>query len=220
MLILILSPSSIRAIGPPAIASGEICPTHGPRVPPENLPSVIKATESDKFIPAIAAVGDSISLIPGPPFGPSYRMTTTSPLLISFFIMAFMPSSSELKTLAVPVKLSAFSLTADCFTTAPSGAKFPLRIAIPPSFLYGLLRGLMTSLSETSPLCAISFIFLPLVERLSLNLSFKTFNTPGIPPAYSRSSIKSSPPGRILVNCGDSLPNLSKSSSSNLMPAS
>ena len=40
-------------------------------VPPEKRPSVIKATESAKPSPTIAAVGASISRIPGPPFGPS-----------------------------------------------------------------------------------------------------------------------------------------------------
>src|SRR3989338_2321436 len=46
ILMAILSPSSISAIGPPSIASGEMCPIHGPCVPPENLPSVINATDS------------------------------------------------------------------------------------------------------------------------------------------------------------------------------
>ena len=42
-----------------------------PRVAPENRPSVIKATEEPRPIPCTAAVGASISRIPGPPFGPS-----------------------------------------------------------------------------------------------------------------------------------------------------
>ncbi len=72
-----MSPFSITAKVPfgslsfPSAASGLICPIHGPRVPPEKRPSVNKATESDKPIPTIAAVGASISRIPGPPFGPS-----------------------------------------------------------------------------------------------------------------------------------------------------
>ena len=40
------SPSSIKAIFPPSAASGVIWPTTKPCVPPENLPSVIKATLS------------------------------------------------------------------------------------------------------------------------------------------------------------------------------
>ena len=35
-----LSPSLIKAIGPPSTASGATCPTHRPVEPPENRPSV------------------------------------------------------------------------------------------------------------------------------------------------------------------------------------
>ena len=66
-----ISPSSTRAIGPPTAASGETCPIEAPLDAPENLPSVIRATELPSHIPAIADVGLSISLIPGPPLGPS-----------------------------------------------------------------------------------------------------------------------------------------------------
>ena len=68
-----------RAIGPPTAASGETCPIDAPLEAPENLPSVISATVESNPIPAIAEVGLSISLIPGPPLGPSYLITTTSP---------------------------------------------------------------------------------------------------------------------------------------------
>ena len=40
------NPFLIKAIGPPNAASGPTCPTQKPRVAPENLPSVIKATFS------------------------------------------------------------------------------------------------------------------------------------------------------------------------------
>jgi len=43
----------------------------GPCVPPENRPSVMSATFVPSPIPMIAAVGESISRIPGPPRGPS-----------------------------------------------------------------------------------------------------------------------------------------------------
>ena len=59
------------AMGPPLAASGETWPMQGPFVPPENLPSVIRATDSAKPIPTIAEVDASISRIPGPPLGPS-----------------------------------------------------------------------------------------------------------------------------------------------------
>ena len=56
---------------PPLAASGEICPIDAPLVAPENLPSVIRATSLSNPIPPNSEVGVNISLIPGPPFGPS-----------------------------------------------------------------------------------------------------------------------------------------------------
>ena len=67
---------------PPLAASGVMWPTTNPCDPPENLPSVINATLSPISFPMIAEVGLSISLIPGPPTGPSYLTTMTSPALI------------------------------------------------------------------------------------------------------------------------------------------
>ena len=52
-------------------ASGDTCPMDAPLDAPLKRPSVIRATEDPSPIPAIADVGFSISLIPGPPFGPS-----------------------------------------------------------------------------------------------------------------------------------------------------
>ena len=43
ILISISSPSFIRAIDPPADASGETWPMDNPEVPPEKRPSVIRA---------------------------------------------------------------------------------------------------------------------------------------------------------------------------------
>jgi len=129
----ILSPSFTRAMGPPSAASGDMCPTHGPRVPPENLPSVIRATESPSPMPISVAVGASISLMPGPPLGPSYLMTSTSPPFTVLPSMAFIAASSESNTRATPVKRIILSLTPDCFTTAPSGAMLPFNMARPPS---------------------------------------------------------------------------------------
>ena len=45
---MISSPSWMSPIGPPAAASGEICPTAIPLVAPENRPSVINATSLPK----------------------------------------------------------------------------------------------------------------------------------------------------------------------------
>ena len=53
----------------------------GPVVPPEKRPSVSSRTSLPRPAPLIAPVICSISRMPGPPFGPSQRMTTTSPAL-------------------------------------------------------------------------------------------------------------------------------------------
>jgi len=50
---LMISPSRSSAIGPPSIASGEICPIAAPRVAPENLPSVISAMSFPLSCPEI-----------------------------------------------------------------------------------------------------------------------------------------------------------------------
>ena len=71
----------------------------------------------------MADVGFSISLIPGPPFGPSYLITTTSPAFIDFDRIASTPSSSESKTRALPLnEVPSFPVI---FATAPSLAKLP-----------------------------------------------------------------------------------------------
>lgn len=68
---LIMSPSLTRAIGPPSWASGVTCPMMKPCDPPENLPSVMRATSLPRPSPIMTEVGVSISGIPGPPLGPS-----------------------------------------------------------------------------------------------------------------------------------------------------
>ena len=66
-------------MGPPSAASGATWPTDMPQVAPENRPSVTKATSAPWPVPLTAAVMASISCIPGPPLGPSYRTTMASP---------------------------------------------------------------------------------------------------------------------------------------------
>ena len=81
--IVISSPSRSAPIGPPRTASGATWPAMKPCVAPEKRPSVISATCSPSPSPWIAAVTASISRMPGPPAGPSLRITTTSPARIS-----------------------------------------------------------------------------------------------------------------------------------------
>ena len=100
--IAMVSPSSTRAMGPPTAASGDTWPMDAPRLAPEKRPSVMSATVEPSPIPAMADVGLSISLMPGPPLGPSYLMTTTSPATILPDLMASIASSSQSNTLAGP----------------------------------------------------------------------------------------------------------------------
>ena len=74
----------------------------------------------------------SISLIPGPPLGPSYLITITSPFLYFCLDTASKASSSELKHKALPLKFVDFNPAT--FTIAPSGAKLPLSPTTPPVF--------------------------------------------------------------------------------------
>ena len=152
---------------PPAGASGQICPIQRPLVPPENLPSVIKATCLPKPLPTIADVGESISLIPGPPFGPSYLITTTSPATILSSIIACIASSSELKVLALPVNTNASLSTPEILTTAPSGAKLPCNTAKPGLDVNGSDIGLITSLSHQISEAAISDNLIPETPTVS-----------------------------------------------------
>ena len=81
--------------------------------------------------------------MPGPPAGPSLRMTTTSPASISPAVTAAIASSSPSKTRAGPSWWRR-SWPAS-LTTQPSGARLPRRIARPPVGLIGSSSGRTTS---------------------------------------------------------------------------
>ena len=134
---LTISPFSTKAIGPPTAASGATCPILGPLVAPENLPSVINIVESPNPAPIIAPVTANISCIPGPPFGPSYLIITTSPSITFPDVIALNASLSPLYTFAGP---SCFiCLVPATLNTAPSGAKLPFNMTNPPVELLGVL---------------------------------------------------------------------------------
>src|SRR5690606_7976966 len=71
-----------------------------------------------------------------PPFGPSYRMTTTSPATTEPPRIASTASSCDSYTFAGPRNTSRSSCTPAVLTTHPSGARLPYRIARPPSAEY------------------------------------------------------------------------------------
>ena len=118
-----MSPSSTTPINPPLYASGVICPTTKPWVPPLNLPSVINATDLPNPAPIIAEVGFNISGIPGAPTGPTFLMTTTSPDCIFFELIPSINACSPSNTLAGPSNISP-SLP-DIFATLPPVDKLP-----------------------------------------------------------------------------------------------
>jgi len=69
--------------------------------------------------------------MPGPPFGPSYLITRISPSEISPLAVASNAYSSLSKTRALPVNFVISN--PEVLITAPSGAKFPLRITAVPT---------------------------------------------------------------------------------------
>ena len=121
--ISMISSSSTRPITPPLTASGTICPTTKPCVPPEKRPSVIKATDFPRPAPINADVGFSISGIPGAPTGPIFLMTATSPACKRPVSIPSMKCCSPLKTRAVPVNCSP-SLP-EILATEPPDARLP-----------------------------------------------------------------------------------------------
>ncbi|MNY49977.1 hypothetical protein D3C86_1854490 [compost metagenome] len=112
-----------------------MCPTTKPCVPPENLPSVINATDFPNPAPIIAEVGFSISGIPGAPTGPSFLITTTSPFLTRPEEIPAIKSCSPSNTRAGPTNFS--PSFPEIFATEPFSAKFPYRICKWPFALIG-----------------------------------------------------------------------------------
>ena len=77
--------------------------------------------------------------MPGPPTGPSPRITTTSPGLIFRAWIAAKQASSPSKTFAGPVMLRCFSPAT--LATAPSGARLPCRMTMMPWSNIGFSNG-------------------------------------------------------------------------------
>src|SRR5450756_872446 len=90
--------------------------------------------------------------MPGAPFGPALRSTSTSSALTSRSGLSTrsVMSSTDSNTTARPVCCSSFGLAAECLMTAPRGARLPCSTAIAPSGLIGSLRGRIASCPGTS----------------------------------------------------------------------
>ena len=124
-------PRARRRAGRRGTASGAMWPTIRPWVAPEKRPSVIRATSSPIPSPTIAAVTCSISRIPGPArgalvadhdhvAGPDQpRLDRGEGLLLATRTRAPGPTCRRRSWPA-------------SFTTEPSGARLPRRIARPP----------------------------------------------------------------------------------------
>ena len=209
-------------MGPPRAASGETWPAMSPRVAPLKRPSVSSATEPPNPSPTIAAVTPSISRMPGPPFGSSFRMTTTSPALIFLPTTAVMASSSESKTRAGP-RCSRRSCPL-ILATQPSGARLPFRITSPPVGFRGLSSPTMTSWPRVSAaLSASELIVCPVTViacgwRCLPPSSF--FANRRIPPARCISAATNLPEGFRSHNSGVRSLTVWKSSISSCTPAS
>ena len=157
----------------------------------------MSATESPSPTPTSAPVTASISRMPGPPAGPSLRMTITSPGLIAPPRTAAIASSSPSNTRAGPLwwrRSCPASLT-----TEPSGASEPLRMARPPLRLSGSDSGRTTrwpSVSLASRAC--SPIVLPVTvgtPSCRTPASSRRLATSPTPPARYRSTATYRPPG-------------------------
>src|SRR5581483_781039 len=144
-----VSPFSTSAIAPPAAASGATWHTDRPEVPPENRPSVISAQLRPSPLPLRNEVGYSISCMPGPPRGPSYRMITTSPADTAPPRIPETASSWLSNTTAGPENSHSSDGTPAVLMIEPSGARFPYSTASPPSAVYACGTSLMQPVSAS-----------------------------------------------------------------------
>ena len=80
-----------ESVNPDLLTAG---PTMDPLNPVDGIAGAFNVGDLVYQAPMMALVGVSISGMPGPPLGPSKRMTTTMPLVISPFSMPASISSS------------------------------------------------------------------------------------------------------------------------------
>ena len=134
------SPSATKAMGPPSTASGATWPMQNPWVPPENRPSVSRAQSPPRPAPFMAPGHRQHLPHAGPPFGSLVADHQDRPGLDPTPArMASMAVSSPSNTRAGPSKRS--TSRPATFTTAPSGASEPRRMAIPPPAWMGRRAG-------------------------------------------------------------------------------
>ena len=206
--IVTASPSRSSAIGPPTHASGATWPTTSPCVPPENRPSVISPTLSPSPWPTSAAVTASISRMPGPPTGPSPRMTTTSPALDLPRLRWPRSTPPRRRTpCAGPVIFRCFSPAT--LATAPSGRQVAVQDDDVPARVHRLLERLDHALL---PRVDARHVLQVLRQRLararscsrraSSPRSSSALSTAGVPPTLCRSYITYWPPGLRSARCG------------------
>ena len=103
----------------------------------------MRAQDFPSPAPINAEVGFNISGIPGPPTGPIFLMTATSPACNRPDSMPSIKCCSPSKTRAVPLKNSP-SLP-EIFATEPPWARLPYKICKCPVILIGFLSGRIIS---------------------------------------------------------------------------
>ena len=112
--------------GPPFLGFGGDVTDDKTVATPEKRPSVISATDLPRPAPMTAEVIRNISGMPGPPLGPSYRMTITSPASMRFSSSPFRVASSDSNTL--PARKPQALLAGD-FRHRPVGGQVSLQNA-------------------------------------------------------------------------------------------
>ena len=214
--IVIGSPSRSNPRTPPSNASGVMWPTTKPWLPPLKRPSVISATSLPRPLPMTAEVGDNISRMPGPPRGPSYRMTMTSPFTTVPSRMRRSASSSLSNTRARPIKRRpSFPLI---FATAPPDARLPYNMTRCPFFLIGSFNGRTTVWPFGYGFTRARFCFsdLPVIVRQSPCIRpavSSIFINGWMPPMATSSLMKWRPLGLRSARTGVRAPRRVKSSS-------
>ena len=148
--------------------------------------------------------------MPGPPAGPSLRITTTSPATIRPCVTASIASSSHSKTRA-RARVMRLLVAGELRSTEPSGARLPRRMARPPVALTGSSTGRTTSwpgVSTASRACS------PMVRPVTVGTSSWS-----IPASSSRLATTRDPP-RLVEVLGDEAAARLRSMSSGCAPRS
>ena len=144
------SPSRRAAIGPPRAASGATCPAISPRVAPEKRPSVMSATRvAEAGAHQCRRHGEHLAHA-----GPAARALVADRQrrrrIGSVPERTAADAASSLSKTRARTRELSDGRTRPALTTAPSGARLPLRITRPPVGLIGFASGRTTCCPDVS----------------------------------------------------------------------